>query len=110
MKFKGTKGKWSVGVAPEYNNTLKSAMIEIHTNNVWVCKVQNNGIIQSEEGNYNALLISKAPEMLEMLKESTEVIKWYMENSTSELSEPFFNIGANQIEQTGQLINQATEL
>ena len=110
MEFKGTKGKWSVGVAPEYNNILKSAMIEIHTNNVWVCKVQNNGIIQSEEGKYNALLISKAPEMLEMLKESTEVIKWYMENSTSELSEPFFNIGANQIEQTEQLINQATEL
>ena len=49
-EFKGTKGKQSVGVAPEYNNTLKSAMIEIHTNNVWVCKVQNNGIIQSEEG------------------------------------------------------------
>ena len=25
-EFKGTKGKWSVGVAPEYNNTLKSAI------------------------------------------------------------------------------------
>ena len=68
MEFKGTKGKWSIGVVPEYNDTLKSAMIEIQTNSVWVCKIQNNGIIQLEEGNYNALLISKAPEMLEMLK------------------------------------------
>ena len=60
---------------------------------------------------YNqALKDSKAPEMLEMLKETTEVIKWYMDNSTSELPEPFFNIGANQIEQIEQLIKQATEL
>ena len=69
MEFKGTKGKWSIGVVPEYNDTLKSAMIEIQTNSVWVCKIQNNGIIQSEEGNYNALLISKAPEMLYLLKD-----------------------------------------
>ena len=49
-------------------------------------------------------------EILEKLQESTEVIKWYMENSTSELPEPFFNIGANQIEQNEKLIKEATEL
>lgn len=62
------------------------------------------------DGYHRALKDSKAPEMLEMLKETTEVIKWYMDNSTSELSEPFFNIGANQIVQIEQLIKQATEL
>ena len=93
-EFKGTKGKWSVGVAPEYNNTLKSAMIEIHTNNVWVCKVQNNGIIQSEEGNYNALLISKAPDMLEMLQ--------YLNRRGG--------LGLDIHNKIEQLIKQATEL
>lgn len=63
-----------------------------------------------EQGYNQALKDIKAPEILEMLKETTEVIKWYMDNSTSELPEPFFNIGANQIEQIEQLIKQATEL
>lgn len=68
-EFKGTKGKWVVGIVPEYNDTLKSAMLEVQSDYYWVCKVQNNGMIQSEEGNANALLISKAPEMLKMLRE-----------------------------------------
>lgn len=54
--------------------------------------------------------ILKESEILEKLQESTEVIKWYMENSTSEQPEPFFNIGVNQIEQNEQLIKQATNL
>ena len=58
----------------------------------------------------NAKLAEKAPEMLNLLQESIEAIKWYMDNSTSELSEPFFNIGANQIEQIELMIKQATEL
>ena len=71
---------------------------------------KENHIKDYLSGYNQALEDSKSNEMLEMLEESTEVIKWYMENSTSELSEPFFNIGANQIEQTEQLIKQATEL
>lgn len=62
------------------------------------------------DGYHRALKDSKANEMLEMLQETTEIIKWYMDNSTSELPEPFFNIGANQIVQIEQLIKQATEL
>ena len=99
------KGKWEVD---------KSGY---RTKNGGLCVMNGNDCIAIVgDGNthhpieVNALLISKAPEMLEMLKESTEVIKWYMENSTSELSEPFFNIGANQIDQIEQLIKQATEL
>lgn len=104
MEFKGTKGKWSVGIVPEYNNILKSAMIEIHTNNIWVCKVQNNGIIQSGEGNHNALLISKAPEMLEMLINLTNKLKCTTEYEAG--VESFIGI----IKESEQLIKQATEL
>lgn len=67
-EFKGTKGKWVVGIVPEYNDTLKSAMLEVQSEHYWVCKVQNNGMIQSEEGNANAQLIAHAPELLEMLQ------------------------------------------
>ena len=67
-EFKGTRWKWNVSKVPEYNDVLKSEMIEIQYDNVWICKVQNNGVIENKEGQYNALLISKAPEMLEMLQ------------------------------------------
>lgn len=66
-EFKGTKGEWSIGVVPDYNDTLKSAMLEVQAGSYWVCKVQNKGMIQREEGQYNAQLISCAPEMLELL-------------------------------------------
>lgn len=69
-----------------------------------------DGGLKFKEAEANARLISKVLEMLEKLQESTEVIKWYMENSTSEIPEPFFNIGANQIEQNEQLIKEATGL
>ena len=66
--FNGTKGKWYIGIVPEYNDILKSAMIEIQTDNVWICKVQNNGVIGNEEGKANAKLIATAPELLEALQ------------------------------------------
>ena len=66
--FNGTKGKWYIGIVPEYNDMLKSAMIEIQTDNVWICKVQNNGVIGNEEGKANAKLIATAPELLEALQ------------------------------------------
>lgn len=86
MEFKGTKGKWVVGIVPEYNDTLKSAMLEVQSEHYWVCKVQNNGMIQSEEGNANAKLIAHAPEMLDFINRiSGEMLrndfvldeKWY---------------------------------
>lgn len=105
-EFKGTKGKWY------FNNDIQvhSGYRIVTCNGVKIHESSNKNGISEKEIEANALLISKAPEMLEMLKESTEVIKWYMDNSTSELSEPFFNIGANQIEQIEQLIKEATEL
>lgn len=69
MEFKGTKGKWDVG--------------EIDPTRVWsddpkTCIAWSTNEAQNrdfyidkglEEMKYNAKLISKAPEMLEMLKE-----------------------------------------
>lgn len=67
--FKGTKGKWLVFETPDYHEP-KCSRVEIGSDEnttAWICKVQNNGLIEKEEGNANALLISKAPELLETL-------------------------------------------
>jgi hypothetical protein len=85
MEFKGTKGKWNL------------------LSNVSWCEIQTESPIKSicainkkiEEYEANALLISKAPEMLEMLKEILEA---------QESGEVFHSY---KIE---QLIKQATEI
>lgn len=56
MEFKGTKGRWYVSKAYKTINDEKGFGI-----------AQENGIRNSNEWDANALLISKAPEMLEML-------------------------------------------
>lgn len=48
----------------------------------------------------------KDSELLRLLKDSTDALKWYLDNSTSEYSEPFFNIGMNQITENEELINK----
>jgi hypothetical protein len=59
MKFKGTKGKWEIN---------KNASRNVRCNNISIanCSAGQNGELEDEEI-HNALLISKAPEMLEML-------------------------------------------
>ena len=104
MEFKGTKGKWKIGVVPDYNDILKSAMLEVYSNSFWICKVQNNGVIGKKEGKANALLISKAPEMLEMLN---NIVNGY-ELAEGEMWIPDY-IG-NYITEAKQLIKEATEL
>lgn len=96
MEFKGTKGEWGIGIVPDYNDTLKSAMLEVQSDRYWICKVQNNGMIGDNEGKANALLISKAPEMLAMLERCKE--------GFDKLNQPFI---ASDIE---ELIKSATEL
>lgn len=98
-EFKGTKGKWKISKTPEYHEP-KCSKVEVFSEespNFWICKIQNNGLIEKNEGNANALLISKAPEMLEMLKQCVE---------TLEFSE---NIGFTY-DEVKQLIKEATEL
>ncbi len=59
MEFKGTKGKWVLKTFPEGQISVRN---EIDTRKICVPRVQNY-----EESLANLLLISKAPEMLEML-------------------------------------------
>ena len=59
-EFKGTKGKW--GINHEQRNQ-RGILIECNNPNWEVCNTTTN----YEEDIANALLISKAPEMLEML-------------------------------------------
>jgi hypothetical protein len=61
MEFKGTKGKWEVTISNEYcgDYSIKN----------------ENGSANSFEDEANALLISKAPEMLEMLNKVCKKLK-----------------------------------
>ena len=79
MEFKGTKGKWvisEVGKPNENNdNTGKHTVtVENNSNYGFVDVWFSNGFQcdNDKEALYNALLISKAPEMLEMLKDIVE--------------------------------------
>lgn len=93
MEFKGTKGKWIVEDGKEImcNNNL------ISTGYGFMVK---NRYTVTEESRANALLISKAPEMLEMLIGFVE--RWDFVNPHL-----FHNA---EIEQARQLIKEATEL
>ena len=89
MEFKGTKGKWK---AKEINSRFAVGSKENGAINFIDCWRQGiGGIKTDEEAEANALLISKAPEMLEMLK-------WLLSGQ---------NIDNSEIE---QLIKQATEI
>ncbi len=57
MEFKGTKGKW----AQKFGDVFS----DIQNDDDAICYVYN---YSTSEGKANALLISKAPEMLEMLQ------------------------------------------
>lgn len=77
MEFKGTKEKWEV-IENQKENSNGFIAVRIggfHCTYYGRIKMENEDF--SEETKANALLISKAPEMLEMLK---ELRKWYEEN------------------------------
>jgi hypothetical protein len=94
MEFKGTKGKWSF-VAGNPNQ-----LTVVKIGNAHEFELEINGKNRIKEEIANALLISKAPEMLEMLNEAVNVLRDGMRtNSKKEL--------ADKIE---QLIKEATEL
>lgn len=94
MEFKGTKGKWEV---LEYKNDLEIG----NQLSTLVCSLPN----KSEEYTANALLISKAPEMLEMLQKISSALEglWHEDDSNS----IFDLVDAEELD---NLIKQATEL
>jgi hypothetical protein len=93
MEFKGTKGKWVLKTFPEGQISVRN---EIDTRKICVPRVQNY-----EESLANLLLISKAPQMLEMLQKI--VSNWKFGNQ-----ENF--IMADAIDNAEQLIKEATEI
>lgn len=92
MEFKGTKGKWEA-VA----NGCVWEIVACDTNKKSICAVNNT----LKEVNANALLISKAPEMLELLMFFVN----QFENMFHESTET-----DNKIKECQQLIKEATEI
>jgi hypothetical protein len=97
MEFKGTKGKWEIyGISDEimelYSAETQKPIFDIipHTN--------------KKELNANCLLVSKAPELLEALKHTLEIL--YQCECPKELYETYGNLFANY----NNLIKEATTL
>ena len=88
MEFKGTKGKWVAWLGDKQTtSSVKIGSMEIEL------EIDYDNKLDEERA--NALLISKAPEMLEMLKE----IHSFLSSGT--------RINSDDIE---QLIKEATEI
>ena len=98
MEFKGTKGKWEV-----YNpNHIGCINVSFGKNDGFTGYVElwHHYFENKEEAKANALLISKAPEILEKLAEVKDLLEAYP-------SEAEMNLKAVEIR---QLIKEATEL
>ena len=93
-EFKGTKGKWEVNPRASRN---------VRCNNLTVanCSQGQDGENEIEE-KHNALLISKAPEMLDILKKLDILFE-----HTDLNNKPTFK---DLFEKIKQLIKEATEL
>ncbi len=66
MEFKGTKGKW---LKLENSIGFVYALNDKKERNIFSLFINNDSKVSDEEIQANALLISKAPEILEMLNE-----------------------------------------
>lgn len=99
-EFKGTKGKWSINTYL-YNKGIDT-YLPIQSDikdRTWIAEAKwkhVNKEMSLEEYEANALLISKAPEMLEMLNKIAPILERYGE--------------VEQHKELIQLIKEATEL
>lgn len=106
MEFKGTKGKWILKWGG--SNPCQDMLQIINEKGEEVCNFGDSTTYYPTEGiepnKYDALLISKAPEMLEMLKWLVShyeyVVKWDYS--------PFAL--RSDIDKARQLIKEATEI
>ena len=97
-KFKGTKGKWVIGVGDPNGVKLEAIRIQSDDIDRWdICAVWNDVDSNIKISESNALLISKAPEMLEMLEKMT---------NANPMHEGYHKLRLEAI----NLIKQATEL
>jgi hypothetical protein len=76
METQHTRGEWHIEYTEDYLEP-KCSRIEIHSKNSggWICKVQNNGIIENDEGQANAKLIAASPLLLEALQRALNDFK-----------------------------------
>jgi hypothetical protein len=102
MEFKGTKEKWFIDNEESH----------IMTNGIYCNVISTEKTISladvygdDEEAQANALLISKAPEMLEMLNNQLEFLIYCRDNM--KVLRPVFN---QKIVRIKQLIKEATEI
>jgi hypothetical protein len=94
-EFKGTKGKWELkNNEYGYNTSVFTDNSQNPFRTICVSRVNDQ-----EQNNANLLLISKAPEMLEMLKKCKE----YFLLKTDAKSE-------ERADAIGQLIKEATQI
>jgi hypothetical protein len=103
MGFRGTKGKWRNIVLGDRNVIGNDENSTLHFIDCWFAGI--GGIETNEEAKANALLISKAPEMLEMLNNQLEFLIYCRDNM--KVSRPVFN---QKILRIKQLIKEATEI
>ncbi len=109
MQFKGTKGKWFIeNLNQPKLGKYPAKEIDIsaeNTNNlctIWYSKNFN------EETKANALLISKAPELLENLNELTQIVNGYIQEQAN--NHCFPNDIIQKVLKAEQIIKEATEL
>jgi hypothetical protein len=102
MEFKGTKGKWEISTDNEEGILITS----MHPQNRDIASVWKYDVtfLENEEAKANALLISKSPEILEMLKEFYGVVRIYNENNVL----PQYI--TNEMAKAYKLIKEATEI
>ena len=74
MEFKGTKGDWRYSLQHDCITTSKKGIIE-GSKIICLVKPFTSFDYSGKEAQFNGLLISKAPEMLEMLKEIANQIE-----------------------------------
>ena len=109
MDFKGTRGKW------ECRYDGNDYCYDIVSDYGLICSTMSAGI----KDRYNALLISKAPEMLEKLKECIDILDVKCTDGCINKTWIDFQNGNGEdigieidrfIKETKQLIKEATEL
>lgn len=99
MEFKGTKGNWSV---ERHQHHLCGDYLIIDENDYQLAIADNEYIQDYEKTKANALLISKAPEMLEMLNVLRNDYGNYVQNILQDSHR------LNRIKEIEQLIKEAT--
>jgi hypothetical protein len=99
MEFKGTKGKWEISTDNEEGILITS----MHPQNRDIASVWKYDVtfLENQEAKANALLMSKAPEMLEMLQ-------IYLADLNNII--PPSDAQRNRIQDVEQLIKEATEI